>query len=580
LTARRGIVLVILFIVFAIGVSAIGSLFFLAGPSAPPNVPEQSTLYLKIDPPFDEVEQLNLFTQFGASSHTLRSTIDLIRKAKADKRVKTLVIKPSTNGALWAQVQEVRAALVDFRKSGKPITAYLEYGGGQEYYIASAADRIVMVPGGMLGLTGHASYELFFKGALDKLGVYPDLLHIGDYKTWSNTFNERGFTPAHREMTESLNHDFYDQLVKGIAEGRKKSEAEIITAIDGGPYLAEDAKTAGLIDVVAWEDQLDDTAPIQGTRTLKMEDYARVPMSSVGLAQGQRIAVLYASGTIMSGESSLDATGGQVLGSETFVEWLRKVRVDPTIRAIIVRIDSPGGSAIASEVMWRELTLTRGLKPLIASMGNLAASGGYYIAAPADTIVAEPGTITGSIGVVTGKFVVKGTLDKLGIGEAAVSEGRMAQLESPFTPFSREERAKVEQQMHAAYDLFVARVAEGRKTTPERIDAVGQGRVWTGRQAQQLQLVDELGGLDTAIQIAKQRAKLDMTKDVQLVVYPPKRSVYDLLADPLGFATKTRLDLALLRRPEARVLERVSSIVQLFRRGEPLTLMPNIFWNN
>jgi protease-4 len=578
-TARRGIILIVAFIFLAIGVSVLGALLMLAGPSAPPPVPNESTLYLKIRAPFDEVEPITLLTQF-ATPHTLRSTIDIIRKAKVDKRVKTMVIRPEANGALWAQIQEVRAALLDFRKSGKPITAFMEYGGGPEYYLASAADRIVMIPGGTLGLTGHASYELFFRGALDKLGVFPDLLHIGDYKTYANTFSEKGFTPAHREMAQSLNHDFYDQMVKGIAAGRQRTEAEVIKAIDNGPYMAEGARAAGLIDAVGWEDQLDDTAPIRGTRTLEGDDYAKVPMSSVGLGQGQKIAVLYATGTITSGESSFDTLGGQVLGSETFVRWLRKIRVDPTIRAIVVRIDSPGGSAIASEVMWRELTLTRGLKPLIASMGNLAASGGYYIAAPADTIVAEAGTITGSIGVVTGKFVVKGALDKLGVGEGAVSEGRMAQLESPFTPFSAEERAKVEEQMHAAYDLFISRVAEGRKTTAARIDAVGQGRVWTGRQAQQLQLVDELGGLEAAIQIAKQRAKLDLTKDVQLVVYPPKRTVYDLLADPLGITMEARQSLSILRRPEARVLERMTSILHLFRRGEPLTLMPNVFWNN
>ena len=579
MSARRGIVLVLALILLAIGVSVVGSLFLLAGPSAPPSVPSGSTLYLKIRAPFEEVEPLSLFTQFQ-TPNTLRSMIDTIRKAKIDARVKTLVIRPEANGALWAQIQEVRAALVDFRKSGKPITAYLEYGGGQEYYLASAADRVVMIPGGTLALTGHASYELFFRGALDKLGVFPDLLHIGDYKTWSNTFAERGFTPAHREMTQSLNHDFYDQLVKGIAEGRQRSEADVIKAIDAGPYLAEDAKAAGLIDAVSYEDQLDDTAPIQGTRTLDAATYAKVPLSSLGLGQGPKIALIYATGTINSGESSSDATGGAVLGSETFNQWLRKVRVDPTIRAIVLRIDSPGGSAIASESMWREMSLTRGLKPLVVSMGNLAASGGYYIAMPADTIVAEPGTITGSIGVVTGKFVVKGTLDKLGIGEAAVTEGRMAGLESPFTPFSPDERAKLEQQMHAAYDLFISRVAEARKTTRERIDAVGQGRVWTGRQAHQLQLVDELGGLDTAIQIAKQRAKLDATKDVQLVVYPPKRTVYDLLANPLGMTSEAQLSLSMLRRPDARMVERVASMLKLFRRGETLMLMPNIFWSN
>jgi protease IV len=354
----------------------------------------------------------------------------------------------------------------------------------------------------------------------------------------------------------------------------------VIAAIDGGPYTAEGAKIAGLVDDLNYEDQVDDRAPIKGTRRVEGDAYTKVPLSSVGLAPGQqRIAVLYATGTIASGTSSFDSPTGSVLGSETFIQWIRKVRVDPQIRAIVVRIDSPGGSAIASEVIWRELMLTRGVKPVIVSMGNVAASGGYYIAVPGDVIVAEPGTITGSIGVVTGKFVIKGTLEKLGITEDAVSEGRFAQIESPFTPFSTGERLRIEEQLHATYELFLSRVAEGRKTTPEKIDAVGQGRVWTGRQALQLKLVDELGGLDAAIQIAKQRAKLDPSKEVQLVVYPPKRSVYEILSNPFGATTETALGLSLFGRPEARIVGAITTTLRLFRRGEPLMILPNVFWN-
>jgi protease-4 len=468
---------------------------------------------------------------------------------------------------------------VDFRKSGKPITAYLEYAAPQAYYIATAADRIAMMPAGSLDLSGIASYELFFRGTMDKIGAYPDLLHIGEYKTFSNTFTEKGFTPAHREMTRSMNHEWYDQLVKGIAEGRRRSEAQVIAAIDGGPYLAEGAKKAGLVDELSYEDQVDEAPPVKGTRRMEGEAYAKVPLGSIGLGDGPRIALLYATGTIASGTSSFDSPTGAVLGSETFVQWLRKARLDSAIRAIVVRIDSPGGSAIASEVIWRELMLTRGIKPVIVSMGNVAASGGYYIAVPADTIVAEPGTITGSIGVVTGKFVVKGTLEKLGVTEDSVSEGQFAEIDSPFTPFSKEQRARVEEQLHATYELFLSRVAQGRKTTSEKVDAVGQGRVWTGRQAVQLKLVDELGGLDTAIQIAKQRAKLDPSKDVQLVVYPPKRSVYELLSNPFGTSAESAVRLSLLGRQEARLVDAFTSTLRLFRRGEPLMILPNVFWN-
>jgi protease-4 len=432
-SARRGILLVLVLIVLAVGASIFGTLLLFVGSTAPPTIPSESTLYLPIKAPLGEIEPVSLFGQWR-DVQTLRGMIDTIRKAKADRRVKTLVFTPEANGALWGQLQEIRAALVDFRKSGKPVTAYLEYAGPQEYFLASAADRVTMMPGGVLDLSGLATYELFFRGALDKIGIYPDLLHIGEYKTYSNTFREKGFTPAHREMTRSLNHDFYDQLVKAIAEGRKRPEPEILAAIDGGPYLPDGAKRAGLIDSTGYEDQVDDDAPVKGTRRLEANTYRNVPLTSVGLGQGPRVALLYATGTIASGTSSFDAPGGTVLGSETFVQWLRKVRVDHGINAVVVRIDSPGGSAIASEVIWRELMLTRTVKPLVVSMGDVAASGGYYIALPADAIVAEPGTITGSIGVVTGKFVLEGTLQKLGIGEESVSEGRLAEINSPFRP--------------------------------------------------------------------------------------------------------------------------------------------------
>jgi protease-4 len=376
-------------------------------------------------------------------------------------------------------------------------------------------------------------------------------------------------------MSQWLNRDWYEQVVGAIAERRGKTADEIRQVIDRGPFLAEGARREGLIDELAYEDQLDDKPPVQGTRRLEDDDYRR-SMSTVGPAGAPRIAVLYAVGTIASGKSVVDPFGGSVVGSETFNEWLRKVRLDSTIRAVVVRVDSPGGSAIASEVMWRELMLTREAKPLIVSMGDVAASGGYYIAAPAHHIVAQPGTITGSIGVVTGKFVVDGTLDKLGIGVDSVSNGRQAEIYSPFRPFTKDERARVSEQMQTTYDLFVSRVAEGRKSTPAKIDAVAQGRVWTGRQAREHGLVDELGGLDAALQAAKLRARLDPAKDVQLVVYPPKRSVFDLLTNPLGVSA--RGPSAWLTRPEAKAVQSLLSLPRLFHRGEPLLIMPNVFW--
>jgi len=574
LAARRGVLIVFVLLIVAVMASIAGVFLLMsAGGHVPRPVPANSSLYLKIEAPFREIERSDLVSQFVRMPPTLRETVDAIRRAGLDSRVRTLVIMPQTSGALWGQLQEVRGALEQFRASGKPITAFLEYGGAQEYYLASAADRIMMMPGGQLDLTGVATYELFFRGTLDKIGVFPDLLHIGEYKTASNTFTEKTFTPAHREMARSLNRDWYEELVRAIAAGRKRSEDEIRRAIDGGPYMAETARKAGLIDDLGYEDQVDDHEPVKGTRRLEAEQYEQAVVRSSGLPS-VRMALLYAVGAIASGRSSFDSPGSPVIGSETFVQWVRKARVDPNIRAIIVRIDSPGGSAIASEAIWRELMLAREVKPLIVSMGDVAASGGYYIAVPAHAIVAQPGTITGSIGVVTGKFVLKGTFDKLGLGAESVSDGRFAEIESPLRPFTKEERPRIEEQMQATYELFLSRVAEGRKSTAARIDSFAQGRVWTGRQALERGLVDELGGLDVAIRLAKQHAKIDAKRDVLFDVYPQRRSLFETFANPLGNSMAAGLHL-LARQPDLRAMELLT--LTRFRRGEPLTLMPNVF---
>ena len=374
MAVRRGVLIVFILIFLAMAASCGGLLVLSMFVSEPPSVPSNATLYLPIKAPFPEVEASDLVSQFVARPATLQQTIEAIRKAKVDSRVKALVVTPISGGGLWGQLQEVRQALEDFRTSGKTVTAYLESADSQEYYVASVADRIVLMPGGQLDLTGLATYELFFRGSLDKLGVRPDLLHIGDYKTFSNTFTEKSFTKAHLEMTQSLNRDQYDELVRAIAAGRKRTVEEVRKVIDDGPFLADQAKQAGLVDAVAYEDQLDDDKPIAGTQRLDASTYSRVPVSLGASVSGARIALLYATGSIASGSSSFDGSG--VIGSTTFVGWLRKVRIDPAVRAVVVRIDSPGGSAIASEAIWRELMLTREKMPLIVSMGDVAASGG------------------------------------------------------------------------------------------------------------------------------------------------------------------------------------------------------------
>jgi protease-4 len=554
-------------------------LILLSAVGREPQVSSNSTLVLRVGGDLNEMDAGGVLGPFIEGPPTVRAVVELLRKAKTDKRVTSIILKPSGSGALWGKVQEVRDAVSDFRRSGKPVIAFLEYGGEQEFYLATACDKVFLMPTATLDLTGMASYELFLRGTLDKIGAYPDALHIGQYKTASNTLTEHTYTPAHREMAESLNNDMFEQMVRGIADGRKKSEADVKALIDHGPFLPEDALRAGLIDDLAYEDELDDKAKL-GTgkiHYLDMNEYRQVSAGSLGLNRGPKIAVIYATGIIASGKSTFEATGGQVAGSETLVEYLRKARGDSSVKAIVLRVDSPGGSALASDVIWREVLLTKNQKPLIASMSDVAASGGYYISMPAHAIVAEPATLTGSIGVVLTKFVIDGTLKKLGMNMEGVSQGKYANMYSPVRPFSPEERARMVENMQATYDTFVEKAAQGRNTTPERIDAIGQGRVWTGRQAKEIGLVDELGGLDRAVALAKQRAKIAQDTEVELIIYPPKKSIYDLLSDPLGNSDRSSTLASMLGFGNPKVVQALAAPLRVFRRGEPLALMPNVF---
>jgi protease-4 len=576
---RRGVALVISLIVAAVVLSTALLLFMVLVVGRAPHIAGNSTLVVKVGGDLQEMEPGGVLGQFIEGPPTVRSVVDSLRKAKVDNRISSVIIRPTSTAALWGKVQEVREAILDFKQSNKPIIAYLEFGGDQEYYLASACDKVFLMPTASLDLTGIANYELFLRGTLDKIGAYPDALHIGDYKTASNTFTERTFTPPHREMAESLNSDLHAQLVRAVADGRHKPEAEVRQLIDHGPYLPEDAVRAGLVDDLAYEDELDDKVKLTNgsLRYVQQEQYRQISPGTLGLNRGPRIAVIYAVGLISSGPSHYDSPSGMVAGSDTIVDYLRRARADNSIRAIVLRIDSPGGSAIASDVIWREIMLTRERKPVIASMSDVAASGGYYIAMPAHAIVAEPATLTGSIGVVMIKFVIDGTLKKIGLDLEAVSEGRYAQMYSPIRQFSPEERARVQELMQATYDAFVEKAAAGRNTTPERIDAVAQGRVWTGSQAKQLGLVDELGGLERALALAKQRAKIAQDAQVELVVYPAKKSFYEIVADPFGRSDRGATLAALLGFRHPQALQALTAPLRVFRRGEPLAIMPNVF---
>lgn len=581
----RGVKVVLWLLLSATVVSIGGMTLMYAVVGRSPSIGRSSTLVLRPSGDIPELVPDLVLPVRNGQALTVRGYVDVIRKAKHDARITRLLVKPGGfDSPFWAKVQEVRDALLDFRQSGKPVYAFLEYGGDKEYYLASAADKIFLLPTSTLDLTGIASYEVFLRGTFDLVGTYPDFLHVGDFKTAVNTYTEKTFTPAHRQMTESLNTDQFEQLVRAIADGRRRPEAEIRALIDRGPFQPEEALSVGLVDELAYEDELDDVADLSLDQEVDVEDYARVTWDALGVARRSRIAVVNAIGTIVSGESGFDPVNGPVLGSETLVEHIRAAR-DSGARAMIVRIDSPGGSSVASDVIWRELMITKDKgMPVIVSMSDLAASGGYYMAAAGDVLIAQPGTLTGSIGVYTGKFVTSGTLDKLGANIEGVSRGKFAQMYSTDRPFTEEERAKVLASMQATYDTFVERVAESRQMPPEKVNAIGQGRVWTGRQARDLGLVDDLGGLMTAVAAAKQRAKIPAEEDVQLDVYPQPRGLFEMLSEEFRspverVRTRASADalMSLLGPRDRRALAAALAPSRLFRAGEFLAHMPYVF---
>lgn len=583
---RRGVAVVLVLIGLAVLTSVAGMVFLALVVSRGPSVPQSATLVLRPGGELVETAPDDVLGQvLGRDAVTVRGLVDSLRMASRDDRITHVLLMPSTlELPFWGKVQELRDAVLEFRKSGKTVIAFLEYGGDREYYLATAADRVFLLPTSPLDLTGVASYEIFMRGALDKLGAVPDFVKIGDYKTAVNQFTETAFTPAHREMSESLNRDMYDQLVRGIAEGRRKTESEVRALIDDGPFGPGDALRAGLVDELAYLDQIDDRVPglrdeDGETRRIEGADYQRTNPRAAGIRTRSRIAVIYASGVIASGRSAYDTVNGAIVGSETMVEQIRRVREDDSIRAIVLRVDSPGGSSVASDVIWRELAITRDQKPtrpLVASMSDLAASGGYYIATAAPTIVAQPATLTGSIGIFGGKIAIGGTVGKLGMTTAEVTSGRNADMSSPFEPFSPEQRDKLHGYMQGFYNHFVDTVAKSRRKTPQEIDAVAQGRVWTGRQARDRGLVDALGGLDTAIALAKERAGIPAEEDVEVVVYPPRRSFFEAVREQIGSAGEAPWAL-LASDAERRALAALTAPARLFRRGEPLALMPFAF---
>lgn len=460
---------------------------------------------------------------------SLRGLVESIDRAAADPRVKGLVLSVGSVSAGWGRVQELRDALLRFRATGKPSWAHLEFAGNREYYLATGCERIAAAPTALLNVSGLAADVMFLRGTLDKVGVRAQFEGVGKYKNAPNQFTETGFTEPHREQMESLVEDLFEQYVSALAESRGMTVDRVRRVIDEGPFDAARASEAGLVDELLYPDEVEDRLP--AAESVGAVDYVKSGRG-FGLDGRPKVALVYAVGDIMPGESgSGPFGGGDSAGAETIGRGLRQAARDESIRAVILRVDSPGGVGTAADAIWREVGRARLKKPVIASMGDAAASGGYYIAMNGDVIVAQPGTITGSIGVFSGKFSMAELYEKLGVSHETVVRGRHADIFSSWEPWTEEERAKIRGLNESFYETFVAKAAEGRGRTPEEIHTVAQGRVWTGRQALGKGLVDVLGGLEAALTAAREKAGIAPGEPVHLVVLPERKGFLETLLE-------------------------------------------------
>ncbi len=517
----------------------------------------------------------------------LREAVGAIHRAAKDDRVAGLIARVQVSAAAPGPVQELREAIAEFT-AAKPSVAWSEtFPGTMSYYLASAFGEIWMQPSGTVGLIGFATNAMFLRDALDKAGVEAQFVARGEFKSAANLFTQDRYTEAHREADSRLIESLHAQVWQAIAESRGLDSAALDGIADRAPLLRDDAVAAHLVDRIGFRDEayrriaelsgagdVDPDSPDAPAR-LYLSRYAQTRKPSVpGRNRKPAIAVVTVAGPIVSGRG-----GPQVLpfsrssaGGDTIAAALREAGADDDVKAVVLRVDSPGGSVNGSETIWREVSRIRAAgRPVVASMGGVAASGGYYIAMAADTIVANPGTVTGSIGVVTGKLVTRELKDRLGIGSDSVRTNANADAWSPNDRFTPEQQAMVEAEADLFYDDFVRRVAQARGMPVDEVDAVARGRVWTGADAHERGLIDELGGLRTAIRRAKLLAGLDADAEVRLVGYPGS-SMRDYLRP------KTSSQPAAASLSEAATGMLSGALGELLEQGERAVSGAKVLW--
>jgi protease IV len=467
----------------------------------------------------------------------IRDVVEALHVAAGDRRVVGLVARVGGGPIGVAHVEEIMDAVAELRRKGKHTVLFAEtFGEGGPghtgYYLASVFDEVYLQPSGDVGLTGLLVEHPFLKGTLEKVGVEPRLDHRHEYKTAKNLFTEDRFTEEHRKSTEELLESIFGRIVDAIAHGRGMPPEEVREKIAQGPFYGEEAVDAGLIDGLAYRDEVYQRLRDRFEKADFL--YHSVYLHRAGRPNrtGHTIALIYGAGAVRRGESTyspgMRSFGGTSLGSKTVAGAFRKAIDDDRVKAIIFRVDSPGGSYVASDTIWRETILAREAgKPVIVSMSNVAASGGYFVAADAAKIVAQPSTLTGSIGVVAGKAVLRGLWEKLGVTWDAVHVGSHSTMYSTVQDYTRQDWARLQTSLDRIYEDFTAKVAAGRGLTREQVDELARGRVWTGADAQRLGLVDELGGLITALRLAREAAGIEPDADIYLKELPDRKTLLD-----------------------------------------------------
>jgi len=519
-----GLVLVIL------GFAAVRMASTLGG-ERPVSVADNTALVLNLEGAVPEQAPVDVAIPFlqQQTPLTVLDTWKLLHRAAGDVRVKALVLEPRGLDAGWAKLEELRAEILDFKKSGKPVYAYLRNAGTAEYYLATAADKIYMPPEDELDVKGLRAELLFLKGTLDKLGVSMEFEHVGKYKDAPDTFTKTTASPETLEVTNQILDQYYGNIVQVIAEGRKLPPGAVRGVIDQGPFIGKSALDSGLVDGLIFEDEMLAQLNTQLKTNLKKIGARSYSKSSGTEPAGRsRIAYVTGDGEITRGDPGEDVSNNGITAFG-MVKLLRQVADDSSIKGVILRVDSPGGDGIASDDILHEMKVLSKKKPVLISMSDLAASGGYFIAMTGDPVLAYSNTLTGSIGVFFGKVDLRGLYDKIGFKKELLTRGRFAAIDSENKPLTPEERDKVQKEIQVFYRGFVERVAEARKRPYDQVEPLAQGRVWLGAQAKMNGLVDEIGGLDRAVEMIKQRTNIPASEQVTLVTYPPRRTLLELL---------------------------------------------------